>query len=153
VSTVCVCVCLCVCVRMCVRVRVRVRMCVPVCMCVCVCARMCVCACVCVWCLVEYEKSSQRLYWVHVFQGDSKNLPAFRRPGANPWVGKITWRRAWEPTPVFLTGESYGHRSLAGCSPRGHKESDMPEAAGHSKVNKSDPFKHTGHPCSNFIKY
>ena len=28
------------------------------------------------------------------------------RPGFNPWVGKIPWRRAWQPTPVFLTGES-----------------------------------------------
>ena len=29
-----------------------------------------------------------------------------RRPGFNPWVGKIPWKRAWQPTPVFLTGES-----------------------------------------------
>ena len=28
------------------------------------------------------------------------------RPGFNPWVGKIPWRRAWQPTPVFLPGES-----------------------------------------------
>ena len=31
-----------------------------------------------------------------------------RRPGFNPWVGKIPWRRAWQPTPVFLPGESHG---------------------------------------------
>ena len=30
------------------------------------------------------------------------------------WVGKIPWRRAWQPTPVFLPGESHGQRSLAG---------------------------------------
>ena len=35
----------------------------------------------------------------------------------NPWVGKIPWRRAWQPTPVFLPGESHGQRSLAGYSP------------------------------------
>jgi len=35
----------------------------------------------------------------------------------DPWVGKIPWRRAWQPTPVFLTGESHGQRSLAGYSP------------------------------------
>ena len=35
----------------------------------------------------------------------------------SPWVGKIPWRRAWQPTPVFLPGESHGQRSLAGCSP------------------------------------
>ena len=31
--------------------------------------------------------------------------------------GKIPWRRKWEPTPVFLPGESHGQRSLAGYSP------------------------------------
>ena len=34
------------------------------------------------------------------------------RPGFDPWVGKIFWRRAWQPTPVFLPGESHGQRSL-----------------------------------------
>ena len=37
-------------------------------------------------------------------------------------------RRQWHPTPVILPGESHGQRSLAGCSPQGHKESDMTEA-------------------------
>jgi len=32
----------------------------------------------------------------------------------SPWVGKIPWRRAWQPTPVFLTGEFHRQRSLAG---------------------------------------
>ena len=36
------------------------------------------------------------------------------------WVGKIPWRRAWQPTPVFLPGESQGQRSLAGYSSWGH---------------------------------
>ena len=44
------------------------------------------------------------------------------RPGFDPWVGKIPWRRAWQPTPVFLLGESHGQRSLAGYSPWGVKE-------------------------------
>ena len=35
----------------------------------------------------------------------------------NPWVGKIPWRRAWQPTPVFLPGKSQGQRSLEGYSP------------------------------------
>ncbi|KAB0348889.1 hypothetical protein FD754_013746 [Muntiacus muntjak] len=34
-----------------------------------------------------------------------------------PWVGKIAWRRTWQPTPVFLPGESHGQRSLAGYNP------------------------------------
>ena len=40
-----------------------------------------------------------------------------KRLGFNPWVGKFPWRRAWQPTPVFLPGESCGQRSLAGYSP------------------------------------
>ena len=39
-----------------------------------------------------------------------------RRRRLSPWVGKIGWRRAWQPAPVFLPGESCGQRSLAGCS-------------------------------------
>jgi len=35
----------------------------------------------------------------------------------DPWVGKIPWRRAWQPTLVFLPEESHGQRSLAGYSP------------------------------------
>ena len=38
-------------------------------------------------------------------------------------------RRAWQPTPVFLPGESRGQRSLVGYSPQGRKESDMTETA------------------------
>ena len=59
-----------------------------------------------------------------------KNLPAYRRlrrHGFNPWVGKIPWRRKWQPTPVFLPEKSHGQRRLAGCNPKGHKESDTTE--------------------------
>ena len=45
----------------------------------------------------------------------------------NPWVGKIPWRRKWQPTPVFLPGKSHGQRNLAGYSPWGCKELDMSE--------------------------
>ena len=40
-----------------------------------------------------------------------------KRHRSHPWVGKISWRRAWQPTPVFLPGEAHGQRSLAGYSP------------------------------------
>ena len=50
-----------------------------------------------------------------------KNPPAnagdHKRQRFNPWVGKIPSRRAWQPTPVFLPGESFGQRSLAGYHP------------------------------------
>ena len=42
-------------------------------------------------------------------------------------MGKIPWRRAWQPTPVFLPGDSYGQRSLAGYSPQGCKDPDKTE--------------------------
>ena len=50
-----------------------------------------------------------------------------RRPGFDPWVGKIPWRRKWQPPPVLLPGKSHGRRSLVGYSPWGCKESDMTE--------------------------
>ena len=60
-----------------------------------------------------------------------KNLPAkagnIRDADSIPGLGKIPWRRAWQPTPVFLPGESHGQRNLGGYSPLGCKESDMPE--------------------------
>ena len=42
-----------------------------------------------------------------------------RRPGLDPWVGKIPWRRKWQPTPVSLPGKSHGQRSLASYSSMG----------------------------------
>ena len=36
-------------------------------------------------------------------------------------VGKIPWRRKWQPTPVFLPGKSHGQRNLPGYNPWGHK--------------------------------
>ena len=37
-----------------------------------------------------------------------------KRYRVDPWVGKFPWRKAWQPTPVFLRGESHGQRGLAG---------------------------------------
>ena len=53
-----------------------------------------------------------------------------RRCEFNPWVRKIPWRRTWQPTPIFLPGESHGQRSLAGYGPIGlqrnrHNWSDL----------------------------
>ena len=49
------------------------------------------------------------------------------RPGFNPWVGKLPWRRKWHPTAVLLPGKSHGWRSLVGYSPWGLKELDTTE--------------------------
>ena len=77
------------------------------------------------------------------FPGGSvvKNMPAMQRRRKHrfdPWVGKIPWRRAWQPTPVFLPGESHGQRSLEGYSPQGHKESDTTEATKHNTAYNKD---------------
>ena len=40
-----------------------------------------------------------------------------RRCRFDPWVGKIPWKRAWQPSPVFLPGQSHELRSLAGYGP------------------------------------
>ena len=75
-----------------------------------------------------------KIYWnVRVSQGAQwKCACQWRRPrkhGFDPWVRKIPWRRKWHPTPVFLPVESYGQRSLVGCSPWGCKELYMSEHA------------------------
>ena len=61
------------------------------------------------------------------------NAGDFKRGGLRPWVGKTPWRRKWQPTPVFLLGESHGRRSLAGYSPRGRRvrhELTVPQGPG-----------------------
>ena len=68
--------------------------------------------------------------------GISSNEPACQcRSFKRTWVRKFPWRRAWQPTPVFLPGESHGQRSLEGYSPQGHKESDTTEATQHARTN------------------
>ena len=52
-----------------------------------------------------------------------KNLPARQemreRCEFDPWVGKVPWRRKWQPTPVFLLEELHGQKSLTGYSSMG----------------------------------
>ena len=50
-----------------------------------------------------------------------------RRRGFDPWVRKISQKRKWQLTPVFLPEESHGQRSLVGYSPWSQKESDTTE--------------------------
>ena len=54
----------------------------------------------------------------------------------DPWVRKIPWGRKWQPTPVFLPGESHGQRSLVGYSPWRPKESDTTKLL---SMHKHDP--------------
>ena len=59
--------------------------------------------------------------------GSDSKEPACNAGDPGSWVWKIPWRREWLPTPVFLPGEFHGQRSLAACSPWGHKELDTTE--------------------------
>ena len=58
-----------------------------------------------------------------------KNLSAMQgtRVQSLGWEDSSSWRRAWQPTLVFLAGESHGQRNLVGYSSRDCKESDMTE--------------------------
>ena len=56
-----------------------------------------------------------------------------RRHAFSPWVGKIPWREERQSTPVFLSGEFHGQRSLAGCSLWSHEELDT-TAADHANM-------------------
>ena len=79
------------------------------------------------------------------FQGfpggsDSKEPTCqYRRPSFDPWVGKMPWRRKWQPTPVFWPGESHGQTSLAGYSPWGPKESNPNEVIYHACMHFESP--------------
>ena len=57
-----------------------------------------------------------------------KSLPAVQETQVRSLGQEDPWRRKWQPTPVFLPGESHGWRSLVGYSPWGRKESDMTKA-------------------------
>ena len=56
-----------------------------------------------------------------------ESLPAVWETRFNSWVGKVPWRRKWQPTPVSLLGKSHARRSLAGYSPWDPKELDTTE--------------------------
>ena len=60
--------------------------------------------------------------WLPWWLSGKESACQCRKRGFSPWVGKISWRRKWQPTPVFLPGKFHGHRSLAGYSPWGLKE-------------------------------
>ena len=62
---------------------------------------------------------------IHIINKGLESAHQYRRHKRqhrfDPWVGKSPWRRKWQPTAIFLPGESRGWRSLAGCSPWGRR--------------------------------
>ena len=77
---------------------------------------------------------SEGIRW-HGGKESARQCQRHKQRSFSLWVGKMPWRKKWQPTPVFLLGKSHGHRSLVGYSPWGHKELDM-----------TDPL--TAHPHS-----
>ena len=83
------------------------------------------------------------IHWIIEKQGNSRKTSSsallgaslvaqstclqWQRPGFHPWVGKILWKKKWQPTSVLLPGKFHGWRSLTGCSQWGCKESDTTE--------------------------
>ena len=65
-----------------------------------------------------YIYTKYRLPW---WLGGKDPTCQCRRCGFDPWVGKISWRRKWQPTPVFIPGKSHVQRRLVCYSPWGHK--------------------------------
>ena len=70
--------------------------------------------------------------------GSSGKESACRRWGFHPWVGKIPWRKKWQPNTVFLPGKSHEKRSLVGYSLLGHKASDTSQWLSTCRITLKD---------------
>ena len=73
------------------------------------------------WPQTEAEPCEGLLRWL----SGKESARQCRACGFDLWVGKIPWRRRWQPTPVFLPGKSHRQRSLAGYSSWAGQDSDM----------------------------
>ena len=65
--------------------------------------------------------------WASLAAQTVKNHLQCKRPEFDPWIGKISQRKEWPPTSIFLPEELHGQRSLMDYCPQGHKESDTTE--------------------------
>ena len=72
-----------------------------------------------------------------------------RRQVSNPWVRKISWRRKWQPTAVFLPIKSHGQRSLAGYSPLVTKS--RTQVSAHARAHTHTHTHTHTHSLSNHI--
>ena len=69
------------------------------------------------WCLSPHSRYSGLLWCLN----GKEPACQWRSHRFNPWVEKISWRRKWQPTPVFLPGEFHWQRSLVDYSPRSQR--------------------------------
>ena len=81
------------------------------------------------YCQKHCHQTSELAYPLSFPGGSDSKIVCLQcwRPGFNPWVGKIPWRRKWQATPVLLPGKFHGWRNLVGYHPWGRKESDTTE--------------------------
>ena len=86
--------------------------------------------------LFKRSKSEGPAPFVLGFPNDKESACQGKRCEFVAWVGKISWRRAWQPTPAFLPRESLGKRSLVGYSPQGRKELDTTEVTKHAFMGR-----------------
>ena len=106
------------------------------------CVCVCVCACACfshvplfatLWTIAQQAPLSMGILQARILEWVV--AISYSRGSSWPRDGTCTfyvscigrWRRQWHPTPVLLPGKSHGQRSLVGCSPWGHYESDTTE--------------------------
>ena len=74
-----------------------------------------------------FMERSEKIQGFHGGSNDKESARNTGDLGSIPGSGRFPWRRARQPTPVFLPGEAHGQRSRVGYSPWGHKESDRTE--------------------------
>ena len=76
------------------------------------------------WTRLKWLSSSRAVIGLPWWLSSEESPCQCKWPGFNPWIRKIPWRRKWQPTPVFLLGNSHRQRNLSGYSPWGCSESD-----------------------------
>ena len=77
------------------------------------------------------------IYWASLVVQMVKNLPTMQETQVWSLGREDPLEKGWQPTPVFLPGESHGQRSLVGYSLWGRKELDMTEQLTHKQINIS----------------
>ena len=106
---------------------------------------------------MEFQKNIYFCFTGGFHRGSAiKNLPAMQETWVQSLSQKIPWRRAWQPTLVFLPRESHGQRSLAGCSPKGrtvrHDWCDLAAAAAASLTMLKPLTAWITTNCGKFLK-
>ena len=76
----------------------------------------------------------------HIGEESAYRCRGLKRHRFDPRVGKIAWRRKWQPTPVFLPRKFHKQRSLVGYNPWSRKESDTTEHT-HKNITTSPMFQ------------